>query len=132
MKTESRRKPFFDRLKSGLEESLAHARGELSLRTIEVPSAPPEIDPKNVAALRERAGMSQAVFASVLNVSAKTVQSWEQGVRRPSPHVRRLIQVFSERPDVFCDIIGMTQVQLKGVRVVDAGRGRRKIVVGAG
>jgi putative transcriptional regulator len=132
MKSEPKRRPLFDRLKTGLEESLAHARGELTLRTIEVPSEPPEIDPKNIAALRERAGMSQAVFASVLNVSSKTVQSWEQGVRKPSSQVRRLIQVFSERPDVFCDVIGMTQVRLKGVRVVDAGRGRRKIVVGAG
>ena len=28
--------------------------------------------------------MSQSVFARVLNVSTKTVQSWEQGERKPS------------------------------------------------
>ena len=40
------RKPFFERLKIGLEEGIAHARGELTLRTINVPEAPPEIDAK--------------------------------------------------------------------------------------
>jgi putative transcriptional regulator len=37
-----------------------------------------------LAALRKQTAMSQAVFARLLNVSTKTVQSWEQGVREPS------------------------------------------------
>lgn len=42
------RKPFFERLKSGLEEGLAHAKGELTLKTIKVPvdiHSFPEADP---------------------------------------------------------------------------------------
>ncbi len=127
-----KRPSFFDQLKAGLEDGIAHMRGELTLKTIELPAEPPDIDARNLAALREEAGMSQSVFARVLNVSFKTIQSWEQGVRKPSPHSRRLIQIFSERPDVFCEVIGLSQVKLRGVRVVDAGRGRRKIVVGGG
>jgi DNA-binding transcriptional regulator YiaG len=34
--------------------------------------------------------MSQAVFAQVLNVSTKTVQSWVQGQRKPSQAALRL------------------------------------------
>lgn len=121
------RKPLFERLKSGLEEGIAHAKGELTLKTVEVPEQPPEIDAVTLVALREAADMSQAVFAKLLNVSAKTVQSWEQGVRVPSMASRRLIQVFSERPEVVCEIVGLHPITLEGVKVVSSGKGRRKI-----
>jgi hypothetical protein len=39
-------RPFFERLKQGLEEGIAHVKGELTLRTIEVPEEPSEIDAK--------------------------------------------------------------------------------------
>ena len=42
--TAKRRKPVFERLKQGLEEGIAHAQGALTLRTVEVPEVPPEID----------------------------------------------------------------------------------------
>jgi len=126
------RKPLFERLKAGLEEGIGHAKGELSLKTVAIPEKPPEIDAQTLAALREAAEMSQAVFAKVLNVSAKTVQSWEQGTRVPSMASRRLIQVFSERPEVVCEIVGMTPVTLKGVRIVPSGNGQSRIVFSGG
>jgi hypothetical protein len=46
------RKPLFERLKAGLEEGIAHARGKLTLKTVVVPLAPPEIDAKTIVALR--------------------------------------------------------------------------------
>ena len=122
------RKPFFERLKTGLAEGIAHARGELTLKTVEVPAAPPEIDAKTLVALREEAAMSQAVFAKVLYVSAKTVQSWEHGVRVPSMASRRLIHIFAEQPAVVCRVVGMRPVQLRGFKVVPFGKGRRRIV----
>src|SRR3954453_5568805 len=105
-------KSLFERLKSGLQEGIAHAKGELTLKTIEVPEAPPEIDAKTLVALREEAEMSQAVFAKVLHVSTKTVQSWEQGVRVPSKASRRLIHIFAEQPAVVCKVVGLRPVQL--------------------
>ncbi len=127
MKTKAR-KPLYERLQAGLAEGIAHAKGELSLKTVEVPEKPPEIDAQTLAALREAAEMSQAVFAKVLNVSAKTVQSWEQGTRVPSMASRRLIQVFSKRPEVVCEIVGMRLVTLKGVNIVASDSGERRIV----
>ena len=76
------RKPFFERLKLGLEEGIANAKGELTLKTVEIPEAPPEIDAKTLVALREEAAMSQAVFAKVLFVSSKTVQRLGTGRSR--------------------------------------------------
>lgn len=123
------RKTLFERLQTGLGEGIAHARRELTLKTIEVPEEPPEIDGATLAAMREEAEMSQAVFAKVINVSAKTVQSWEQGVREPSMASRRMIHIFSQRPEVVCEIVGMRGVKLTGVRIVTIGKGRRKIVM---
>jgi putative transcriptional regulator len=123
------RPPLFERLKAGLQEAVSHARGELSLRTVEVPEAPPSIDAKTVAALRHRAKMSQPVFAALLNVSAKTIQSWEQGVRQPSDAARRLIQVFTMAPSVICQSAGVPEVTLDGVAIETSKQGIRRIVV---
>ena len=49
-------------------------RGEVG-RVINVPS---------VATIRERTGLSQAKFASLLGVSVRTLQEWEQGRRAPA------------------------------------------------
>jgi putative transcriptional regulator len=104
------RKPLFERLKSGLEEGIRHAKGEITLntRTVELPDRPPEIAAKELTGLRLESGMSQAVFARMLNVSTKTVQSWEQGQRRPSQAALRLIQVFRKDPSGLLEVVGMS------------------------
>ena len=122
------RKSFFERLKSGLQEGIAHAKGELTLKTVEVPEPPPEIDAKTLVALREQAKMSQGVFAKMLFVSAKTVQSWDQGTRVPSKASRRLIQIFAQRPNVVCEVVGLRSVHLNGFKVVEFKKGKRRIV----
>lgn len=122
------RKPLFERLKTGLEEGIAHAKGELTLKTVVVPEAPPEIDAKTLIALREAAHMSQALFAKILYVSAKTVQSWEQGVRVPSPAARRLIHIFAEQPGAVCKVVGLPAVNLGSFKILNVGKGKRRIV----
>lgn len=123
------RKPLFARLQDGLRESIAHAKGELSLRTVKPPEAAPEIDARTLVEIRSQSEMSQQVFAQMLNVSAKTVQSWEQGVRRPSDASRRLLQVFCEEPELFCRIVGLPAVHLAGVETRTLSSGVRKIVI---
>ena len=56
---------------------------------------------------RESTGMSQAVFARLLNVSPKTIQSWEQGQRVPSQAAQRMLHVFQERPEMVLEVVGM-------------------------
>lgn len=43
-----------------------------------------KLSAKDVAALREREGVSQAVMARYLNVAVKLVGEWERGEKRPS------------------------------------------------
>ena len=90
----------FEQIKAGLEDSLAYSRGQISLRTVTIPSPPPRVGPKSIASLRRDLRMSQALFAATLNVSKRTVQSWEQGLRKPSDASLRLLQIIRNRPDV--------------------------------
>jgi putative transcriptional regulator len=112
MKSPKNRKPLFERLKTGLEEAILHARGEIALKTtsLEMPDRPPDVRADELTKLRLESGLSQAVFAQVLNVSTKTVQSWEQGSRKPSQAALRLIQVFRQNPSVVLQIVGMSGV----------------------
>ena len=94
-----------------------------------MPESPPEIDAATLAALRTQAAMSQAVFAKLLNVSTKTLQSWEQGVRQPSEASRRLLQVFSEEPAMLCRIVGLPEISLQRVQTKQTAGGQRKLVI---
>jgi putative transcriptional regulator len=109
MKSPKGRKPLFERLKTGMEEAIRHARGEIALKTtiIEIPDPPPEIQPEDLKKLRIDNRMSQDVFARVLNVSTRSVQSWEDGTRRPTQAALRLIQVLRGNTSGVLEAIGM-------------------------
>ena len=110
MRSPKGRKPLFERLKTGLEEAIRHAKGEITLKTttLEMPDRPPDVGAEELTKLRLASGMSQAIFARMLNVSTKTVQSWEQGHRKPSQAALRLIQVYRHNPSGLLEVVGMT------------------------
>jgi putative transcriptional regulator len=80
---------------AGLQEGIAHMRGETELRTrvIEVP------DVVDVRAIREKAGLSQVEFANRYGFSNRTLQQWEQGRQRPDSAVRAYLLVIDREPD---------------------------------
>ena len=114
MKSPNSRKPLSERLKTALEEAIRHAKGEITLKTtvVELPDPPPQIQADELTRLRLSNQMSQDVFARLLNVSTKTVQSWEDGTRKPSQVALRLIQVFRQDPAAVLRVIGMTAAQV--------------------
>lgn len=57
-----------------------------------------------VAAIRERTGLSQAKFASLLGVSVRTLQEWEQGRRAPSGAARTLLMVAAKNPQALLEV----------------------------
>jgi len=57
MSKTSKKRSFYEDLKAGLEEGIRFLRGEISLRTYEIPCAPPPMSPKEIIALRERCQM---------------------------------------------------------------------------
>lgn len=59
---------------------------------------PPVPTARDVRAIRERLGYSQAVFASALGVDLGTVRNWEQGKRQVAGAARRLLQAIEAQP----------------------------------
>ncbi len=69
-------------------------RGEIG-RVVNVPS---------VATIRERTGLSQGQFATLLGVSVRTLQEWEQGRRAPSGAARTLLLVAAKNPQALLEV----------------------------
>lgn len=57
-----------------------------------------------IAAIRKRMNVSQAVFADLLNVPKATAISWERGLRSPSGAAVRLVQFAKNRPKALREI----------------------------
>lgn len=73
-------------------------RDSRRIRVVFSAPQPRKYPPERVRALREAMGMSQAMFAQVIGVSRILVQSWERGVRVPSPLAARLLDTISADP----------------------------------
>jgi putative transcriptional regulator len=52
-----------------------------------------QLSAKEIQAMREEAGVSQAVFARYLNVKPKLVSEWERGEKRPSGPSLKLLSI---------------------------------------
>jgi putative transcriptional regulator len=64
-----------------------------------------QVEPRSpVVRARLRSGLTQAKFASVLGVSKRTLEQWEQGRREPSGAAKTLIRVAELHPEVLREI----------------------------
>ncbi len=115
MSTTNKRAPLAERLKKGLTEGIEFARGGRELATTVVPSGR-SYSGEEVVSIRTRRHMSQAQFANLLAVNVKTLQSWEQGVRKPSKPTMRLLQIF-DQPDEFRAVLVVRETVGKAVKV---------------
>ena len=86
--------PLGESIVRGLEEGLAHLRGEIRLRTRTV-RVPDSVD---VRAVREKSGLSQSQFAERYGFNPRTIQDWEQGRTKPDSAVRAYLMVIERNP----------------------------------
>ena len=56
-------------------------------------------------AARQKSGLSQAQFATLMGVSLRTLQEWEQGRRNPSGAAKTLLRVAEAHPEVLRELI---------------------------
>ena len=70
-----------------LEKTTLRMLGRQALPKVEAMS------PAEIAAVRERAGISQAVLAGFMNVAVNTVSQWERGERHPTGAALKLLHV---------------------------------------
>jgi len=72
----------------------------VDLRVVEIPRPPEQIAPRQIREIRNSLNASQPLFALLLNVSPKAVQSWEQGLRRPRAAALKLLAIAKRNPQV--------------------------------
>jgi len=58
------------------------------------------VEPNEVADARGKTGLTQIEFAEALHISARTLQEWEQGRRKPSGPAKALIEIAFHHPEV--------------------------------
>ena len=89
---------FYEDLKESFEDILAHRKGKITLRSerIEIPEPPMEYKAIDIKKIREKCDYFQSIFAALLNVSIRTVQSWESGVRTPNHSALRLLEIIDK------------------------------------
>ena len=85
---------LFEELTKSVKQAGAIARGERK------PARRRAFSPSRVQAVREKADLSQAQFARLLNVSVRTLQNWEQARREPTGPAKALLQIVEKEPAV--------------------------------
>lgn len=81
------------------QDLLASVReGGAILRGAAKPSRRFQTGPASVRAIRERTNLSQSEFATLIGVSIKTVQNWEQQRRRPAGPAAALLRILQHEP----------------------------------
>ena len=77
--------------KRDLAADLLQSVREMKAGHVQVVSSP-------VIEARRKTGLSQSQFASLMGVSVRTLQGWEQGRKQPSGAARTLLAIASTNP----------------------------------
>ncbi|HEX8166055.1 MAG TPA: helix-turn-helix domain-containing protein [Beijerinckiaceae bacterium] len=93
-------KRAYERIKAGLEEAIAIARGEADPSTYRVhtftDAMPPEVDVKTI---RQRLKLTQVEFAQRFGFTPARVRDWEQGRSQPDGAIRAYLTVIAREPE---------------------------------
>jgi putative transcriptional regulator len=93
------KKELFEELKQSLREANQIKRGQLK------PARVFKVDPQSaVVRVRGQLGLSQSKFASLLGISADTLQNWEQGRRSPTGPAKVLLKIATRHPEILLEV----------------------------
>ncbi len=72
---------------------------KITLRVLgrKMPPKPDPLKPEDVKAIRENAGLSQAVFAAVLNLTTGYLSELERGAKRPTGTTLALLHIIRRK-----------------------------------
>ena len=82
----------FESIQRGLHEAIAHAKGKQAGVKVWRPA------PVDVAAVRDRIGLTQSQFAQRFGVSVATLRHWERGDRSPQGPALVLLNLIDRDP----------------------------------
>jgi putative transcriptional regulator len=93
------KKELFEQLKQSLQEAGQIRRGTLK------PSRTFTVNPEaDISKIRSKLGFSQSKFATILGISADTLQNWEQGRRSPTGPAKVLLKIIQSHPEVLLEL----------------------------
>lgn len=85
----------------GLDEAVKYQEGKISARRTRIMIRPVEsFTSDEIKQIRQKAGVSQVIFAAILGVSKKTIEAWERGRNTPSGPSCRLLQLIRDIPSM--------------------------------
>ncbi len=85
-----------DDLVEAFEQLAAYMRGEIELESYEV--ADSAFTPQRIKAIRRKVARSTRDFQRMFRISARTMEAYEQGRRRPDAAMQTLLQVIDREP----------------------------------
>lgn len=86
-----------DDLVEAFQEMAAYLRGEIEAVSYEVPSD--VLTPDRVRMIRRQVAGSTRDFERQFRISARTMEAYEQGRRRPDAAMQTLLRVIEKEPD---------------------------------
>ncbi|MBO1022846.1 type II toxin-antitoxin system MqsA family antitoxin [Methylobacterium sp. SD274] len=93
-----------DDLVEAFQEMAAYLRGEVEAQSYEVQDD--LITPERVKAIRRTVAASTKEFEQRFRISARTMESYEQGRRRPDAAMQALLRVIEREPDAVRRALG--------------------------
>ncbi len=99
---------LFEDLKTGLQEAIDYEKGIGKAKSKILMIAPvKKYSNEEIKAIRNKSGMTQAVFANYMGVSKKTVEAWELGRTHPTGPAYRLINILDQGKENELSFISM-------------------------
>ena len=103
---------FFESIKRGMEEAIAHSKGEKTDVRLFIP------EEVNVKQVREKTGLTQNQFASTFGISLGTLRHWERGDRKPHGPALVLLNAANNAPDELLHILTGRVIRPDGKKAV--------------
>ena len=88
---------LFDDLREGLQEAIEYEKGNGKAKErVLIINPVRKYNSNEIKKIRNKAGMTQAVFAKYMGVSPKTVEAWELGRTHPTGPAFRLLSIIEQ------------------------------------
>lgn len=87
-----------DDLVEAFQEMAAYIRGEIEVESYEIPDD--VMTPRKISEIRKRVASSTKVFERDFMIPARTMESYEQGRRKPDTATVALLRIIERAPDV--------------------------------
>jgi len=82
----------------GIREIKSFNKGAFKLKTHTLS------EPSQPKVIRQKLKLSQSAFASLMGVSPRTIQDWEQGRRQPQGPAKSLLRIAEQNPNIFIEL----------------------------